>query len=395
MKKTVLIVGGSKWQLDIISKVKSHGYFAAVTDISDQAPGKEIADIFYNVDSTDKDALLKIARAHNIAFAIAEQTDRVVPSVAYLNEQLNLRGITPQIAQRFTDKFIMRTILAETRLKQPEFCLVANLTEAILAAEKMTYPVVLKPRSSQSSFGVFKVENEADLRMRFIESFAFSKDGTLLLEQYIPGTEITVEGFCVNYKCFPLAMSEKEHYPQNDCVSRKLIYPPSFSESVLDLVRKYVIEVVEKLGLELGIFHAELKIDGDDVLLIEVAARGGGHKIASVIVPHVSGIDVYDLLIEALAGKEVGIYSIENKGAVLGFFDFEPGRIKQINGVEKIINDARVHEIRLNFTKGDTIAKAKDDVTRAGYYIALCNNGDETRILDKEILSTVSVDYFI
>jgi carbamoyl-phosphate synthase large subunit len=392
--KYAMIVGGSKWQMDIINSVKAHGFNTIVTDISEEAPGKTVADIFYCMDSSDKEGLTAIAMKHDIAFAIAEQTDRVVPSVAYINEKIGLRGIKPEIAERFTDKYIMRNSLDGSGLNMPGYFLVRSEAEAIQAAHSLGYPLILKPRSSQSSLGVFKIEDQAELITRFNESLNFSKDGSLLVEEYVPGIEITVEGFCIGNKCFPLAISEKEHYPQNDCVSRKLVYPPEFNPGLIRSIKSYITEVVETLGLESGIFHAELKVFDENIYLIEVAARGGGHKIASVIVPHVSGINMYDLLIKSLKGDNVSIGTINQKGAVLGFFDFAPGRVRKIVGVEEIKDDNRIYELHFNFKEGDEIKRAQDDITRAGYYIALCNDRDEINALDKKILSSVHVEYY-
>jgi carbamoyl-phosphate synthase large subunit len=388
-----MVVGGSKWQMDIIKCVKDHGFDVIVTDISSEAPGSSIADVFYQIDSNDKEELTSIARKHKISFAIAEQTDRVVPSVAYINEKLGLRGIKPNIASCFTDKYIMRNKLKMAGLLMPDYFLVKSVVEAVQVGHSLGFPLILKPRTSQSSLGVFKIQSVQELVIKFNDSLQFSKDGSLLMEEYIPGIEITVEGFCIGHKCFPLAISEKEHYPQNDCVSRKLIYPPSFDNLMIQSIRHYIIDAVETLGLDYGIFHAELKVNDTGVTLIEVAARGGGHNIASVIVPHVSGINIYDLLIRSLNGDEVSIEVIDQKAAVLGFFDFSPGKVTGIRGLEEIKNDKRIHEIHFNFKEGDEIKQANDDITRAGYYIALCNNRAEIELLDKKILSSVYVEY--
>jgi biotin carboxylase len=393
MNNVVMIVGGSKWQVDIIKAVKDHGFDTLVTDISADAPGRQYADAFYQIDSLEKEALLKVAREHKIAFAIAEQTDRVVPVVAYINEQLKSHGINPETASRFTDKYIMRESLRENGLTMPKYYLAGSLDCAINIGEELGYPLILKPRSSQSSFGVFKIESKEELALRFGQSLEFSKDGTLLIEEYIPGIEITVEGFCIDGKCFPLAISEKEHYPENDCVSRKLIYPPVFESQIMVEIRNYIVEVVETLSLKLGIFHAELKVFRNKIYLLEVAARGGGHKIASVIVPHVSGVNVYELLIKGLNGEKIEINTILNQGAVLGFFDFAPGVVKKINGLDLLNGDERIYEFHLNFKEGEEIKKVQNDVSRAGYYIALCKNREEVDEIDKKILSSVFIEY--
>ena len=62
----------------------------------------------------------------------------------------------------------------------------------------MSFPLIIKPLDSNSSRGVFKLENEADIAERFPESLKYSKSKkAVLVEEYIDGPEFTVDGIVI------------------------------------------------------------------------------------------------------------------------------------------------------------------------------------------------------
>jgi carbamoyl-phosphate synthase large subunit len=365
-----------------------------VTDISADAPGRFDADEFIQIDTNDRQGLLRIARDRQIAIVLADQTDRIVPVAAFLNEQLGLNGIRPDTARVFTDKLAMRNALVGSDVRMPRYAEVATIEEALRAAEEWDYPSILKPKSSQSSFGVFKVENERQLRQRFADSLNESRDGKILLEEFVEGTEVTVEGLSLEGKYHVLAISEKEHYSFNPCVARRLSYPPQFDENTMSCIRDSAERVVSRLGLKDGLSHGEFRISGSVPYLIEVAARGGGNRIGSVIVPHVSGVDAYEALINRLLGERVELSQPLDRAANLEFFDFGPGRVKAIRGLDEVRALELVHDIALHFRVGDTIRAASNDKSRPGYFISLGERRDEIDEKSRRVRELIVIDYY-
>jgi biotin carboxylase len=395
MKTKALILGGGVWQLDIIEKAKLMGFHVIVADISSSSPGKDIADEFICIDTNDKEGLLKYAKEKGVKIVIGEQTDRVVPIAAYLNEQLSLSaGIKPEIAKRFTDKFLMHEVLKENGIRVHEYQKISTVREAKLFGEKHGYPLIIKPISSQSSLGVFKIDSPEQIEGYLAHTMKYSVGGNILIEQFVGGTELTVEGISVAGIAYPLAISEKEHFKYNECVAKRIIYPPAYNNAQIVQVSDYIKVVVEALGLINGIFHAELKYFNGEAFLLEVAARGGGHKIASVIAPFVSGVDIYECFLKTLNKENVSIQSGINKSAMLGFFDLKPGRVKNIMGLEEIEQHKSVYEVKLRFKVGDEIKEASDDTNRLGYYILKGNTRNEVMELDRFVNSTLQIEYF-
>lgn len=388
-----MVLGGSRWQTDIIRRASELGLRTLVTDISEQAPGRSLADEFIQIDTNDREGLLEIARVRRVDVVLADQSDRVVPVAAFLNERLGLKGIRPETARVFTDKYAMRNALASSGVMMPRYGEAARPEEAAEAAKEYGYPVVLKPKSSQSSLGVFKVDDEHELREKFWLSLRESRDGRILVEEFIDGTEITVEGFSLGGRCHVLAVSEKEHYPYNPCVARRLAYPPRFDAETMRRIRRTAARVVETLCLEDGINHAEYRMRDGCPYLVEVAARGGGNRIASVIVRHVSGADVYDLLIRRLMREPVTMPPLLSRAANLEFLHFGPGRVRAVHGLEEARRAGLVQDLELHFEPGDTLRPPQDDRSRLGYFISLGETRDEIDEKAARVKELVRVEY--
>src|SRR5205085_4126467 len=95
---------------------------------------------------------------------------------------------------------------------------------------------------------------------RFAASMNESGDAKILVEEFVDGTEVTVEGISIAGECYVLAISEKTHYDDNPCVARRLAYPPRFDREVTTRIAEIAKKVVTSLGLQDGISHGEYRV---------------------------------------------------------------------------------------------------------------------------------------
>jgi hypothetical protein len=133
--------------------------------------------------------------------------------------------------------------------------------------------------------------------------------------------------------------------------------------------------------LEFGFTHAEYKFENGEFYLIEIAARGGGNMISSVITQHMSGYDTYQYLIECSLGNVhdqnfAPKPECKNRAAILKFFTTpgNGGRVSAIEGLDYLKSEPDIVQYKLNFGIGDTIQNALNDSARIGFYIACSDN---------------------
>jgi biotin carboxylase len=383
MHKKILIIGGGQWQVPIVRKAKEMGLVVICTNLYENSPAFKFADYSYVIDVLDKNKNLKIAKKYNIDAVITDQSDIAVNTVAYINETLGLNGLDIDTANIFTNKFRMRGELKAKGLHHPKYRLCKTLDDVVEFYKYVGANIILKPLDNQSSRGVEVISNIEDIGKSFESTMIFSKNNEIIAEEFIGGIELTVEGFKYkNSDHVSFAVSKKSHFKEAFGVANSLTYLDEFDEFDIDDIKNINNKILNKLIF--GITHVEYKYFNNKFYLIEAAARGGGTKVSSHIVPIVSGYDVNELLIDTAIGKEVKFEKTlyNNQCAILKFFSFEGGVVKKIIGTEiKKINN-NILELELEFKVGDFLSKPTDDRGRVGYFIAYSDNVEK---LDKTV----------
>ena len=184
----------------------------------------------------------------------------------------------------------------------------------------------------------------------------------VLAERFIEGTEFTIDGIKTPSAHYTLAISEKKHFEHNNSIASELLfthYNPNFD---YDKIRKVNDDFVMKSNLKFGFTHAEYKYENGEFYLIEIAARGGGNMISSVITQYMTGYDTYKYLIECAIGnihdQDFSLrQEFKGKAAVLKFFITPDGGglVKDIEGLDYLESEPDIVNYRLNFKVGDII----------------------------------------
>lgn len=367
-----MIIAGGDWQVPIIQKAKELGLFVINTNLYENSPGFKYADVGVVADVLDKKRNLEIAKKYKPDAIVTDQTDIAVATVSYLCEELDLPGIGVAIAELFTNKFVMREFCRNNGFLNPRYKLCKGIEEVIEFTQSVGFPCVIKPPASQSSRGVYKINSGGEIGEKFKRTIRFSENHKILVEEFIPGIELTVEGFKTGKKHYALAVSKKGHLKSNTMVASELLYSHYDKFIDYDSLKKLNEEMVNKTGLPFGITHAEYKFYRGKYYLVEIAARGGGTRISSHIVPLMSGVDVNKLLIKYALGEDIKeIRPKERKiFVILDFLNFRNGKVKEIRGLEKLEENKNIVDYGMNFKVGDVLQPPEDDRARHGYFIA-------------------------
>ena len=252
---------------------------------------------------------------------------------------------------------------------------------------------------SNCSKGVFIINKEEDIDAYWNETICYSKcSNAVLIEQYIEGTEFTIDGVVTANGHKSIAISEKRHYAYNPSIAYELFFSNYNDNYDYDELRRLNNSFVDASTLPVGFFtHAEYKCMNGKFYLIEIGARGGGNYISSDIVPVVSGIDNYEFMINTLVEGHIEEDVVCDKNrkdvcAVLYFFDVPiSGRVKDVYGLDILQNNPNVLRYDLRFKVGDTITRANNDSARVGYYIAYAENRKELRNMMEKINNTFKI----
>lgn len=398
MKKVMVIAGGD-WQIELIKKAKQMGNYVICSNLYADSPAFPYADACEVADVLDKEKNLEIAKKYMPDAVISDQSDIAVPTVAYLNEKLGLRGIGIERADIFTDKSVMRKFCKENDITVPDFKLCRSVSDAQEMLDKY-HKIIIKPIDSQSSRGVFTVTNKKQLVEHCEETIAYSnRRNEFLAEEYVDGAEFTIDGVVVNKRHYPLCISVKEMYEQNPNVSRMQTYTYSHPVFDYELLRQTNKNLIEKTGLPFGLTHSEYKFCNGKYYLIEAGARGGGSNLSAKIVPFMSGVDNYYFLINQALGNPVDESILTNlelpreKCVIMRFFDFGEGKVQSVHGRDVLENHSNMLDFQLNVQIGDELKNPKYGRLRPGHFIIGGENFEDLKKQAEDILEKVYVTF--
>jgi len=338
----LIILGAGVLQVPIIKYAKSQNNYVIVISPRGNYPGFDYANKAYFHDVRDKEQILKIAKSENIDGIVTDQTDLPVTTAAYVAEELGLPGIGYHTSQLFTDKSRMNKKCIELGFSVPRSHTVSSMDEALRASEQLPYPFIIKPHNNQGSRGVVKIVNEDELRKNFEFSSSFSSENKVLMEEFIEGDEIAVQGLVYEYKTWNLLCVDKVNFENTNVFAPKYVMHPPKKQFLTDRLFEINAAIMKGFGLKHGLTQSEFVYSEpkDTLYFIETAARGAGAYISSHIIPAACNIDTSKFLLDLSLGNPVDTKNFKESAKHAGYISFylNKGRIKEVKGLKEVLS---------------------------------------------------------
>lgn len=241
-------------------------------DIYDIARAVEAASTFTQLHSID---------------AVIGVDDQSVVAASAIAEELGLPHNTIISVSAARNKYIMREFLTQHNVPQPSYKRISIDENYEYLPGNLSFPAVLKPVALSGSRGVIKVNDKYELqnafhRVRKILDTINRKELThdsryVLIEEYIEGDEIAVEGLITDDDCNVLAIFDKPDRLTGPYFEETIYTTPSRHnpDTLADIIELFK-QAVFAIGLSRGPVHAEIRFNDSGVYIIEVAARSIG-----------------------------------------------------------------------------------------------------------------------
>jgi phosphoribosylaminoimidazole carboxylase (NCAIR synthetase) len=228
-------------------------------------------------------AAVQIVDAHPGAAAVIAVDDGGVQTAAIAAKALELPHNRPEAVAATKDKLLMRRLLDAAGVAQPRFA-EASRGEVPDAAIRSGFPAVVKPVGLSASRGVIRVDTVAEARRAesrirdILHAAGRDPEEKLLVEEYVPGAEIAIEGLLADGDLQVLAVIDKPDPLEGPFFEETLFVTPSrHAVDVQDAAVALAHDAARALGLEMGPIHAEIRIAPEGaVQVIEIAARSIG-----------------------------------------------------------------------------------------------------------------------
>jgi biotin carboxylase len=256
---------------------------------------------------------------------------------------LGLPHNAPDAALAARDKFVMRQLLAKGGVPVPAFRLVAGSDDPAVVAAEVAYPCVVKPLRLSGSRGVIRADSPEELVAAFTRTRAMLlRDGyapeqiALLIEDFLPGVEVALEGLLTHGQLQVLALFDKPD-PLDGPFFEETIYvtPSRLPAATQAAIADCTARAAAALGLVEGPVHAELRINAAGPWMVELAGRSIG-GLCSTILQFGTGMCLEELLLRHAIGREIP--SLERERQAVGVMMIPipgAGLLRGVHGVEE------------------------------------------------------------
>ena len=324
-KKKVIVLGagpiriGQGVEFDYSSvhaaqTIKRSGYEAIIINNNPETVSTDYttADKLYFEPLTTEDvmAIIDFEQPEGVIATLGGQT-AINLAQPLMERGVELIGTSCEAIERAENRDSFEKVLLDLDIPQPKGQAITHIEDGVKVAEEIGYPVLVRPSFVLGGRAMQIVSNEAQLRHYLKTAVEIDADKPVLVDKYIRGKELEVDGICDGTDVFIpgiMELVERTGIHSGDSIS---VYP---TFSVSDKVKGIILQYAKKLGLGIGIvglFNIQFIVDkNDNVFIIEVNPR------SSRTVPFLSkatGYSLADIATEVILGKslkELGIFQL-------------------------------------------------------------------------------------
>ncbi len=368
MNRNLAIIGASYLQLPLIEKAKEMGYTTHAFAWEAQDVGETAADHFYPISIVKKDEILEKCREIGICGICTISSDLGIITSNYVANKLGLTSNSWEATEKSTNKHLMREAFKAAGDPSPKSIFVETV-DVLPDFSELSYPLIVKPTDRSGSRGVYKLEKEnAGLLQQVIrKAMTASLEKHVLVEEFVPGTEYSVEYVSWKGKHYFLQLTLKYTTEAPRFIETGHLEPAPVEPETLERVKCVVEHALDTLGLEYGASHSEIKIDDKgNIKIIEIAGRMGGDCIGSDLVRYSTGYDFVKMVIQIACGIEPDFTKVCEPRAVESIFIMDGDDLaeyKQLmkNHPEQILKTVDFHP--------ENLGRITDSSNRGGCYI--------------------------
>jgi len=313
------------------------------------------------------------ARGHPIDAVVGVDDDTAVVA-SVVAARLRLPGNPVEASQAARNKHRQRELLAKHGVPAPRFALHPLARDPQELARSITYPCVLKPLHLSASRGVIRADNPAGFVAAHARLAAILDgcDTDFLVEDFIPGYEVALEGLLVNRRLHVLALFDKPDPLDGPFFEETIYVTPSRVPAPL---QKSIAQCTERaaraLGLMEGPVHAELRYNERGPWLIELAARPIGGRCSAVLRFGGDGVTLEELILRHALGMPIPSLARENVAAGVMMIPIPgAGVLQEVRGVGEAKAVPLVEDVQITAHPGERLVPFPEGSRYPGFIFA-------------------------
>ena len=361
----VLVLGVASVQLDAVLELRKIGCETYTIAMAKDGPAADAADHFDMINILDEDAVIEHIKKNAIDVVYSTGSDLAMPVACRISEKLGMpHFISSRAAYICNHKNAMR----ETLTSACE----GNIPYQVMSeSETVTvgYPAILKPSDSQGQRGIFLINSQEDFEEHFEEAKSFSREGKVVVEKYIEGPEVSVNGYMVNGVLRFVVASDRDTWPEyTGLIHRHIVPGIAFSEEAKKRMTGILEDACNRIGILNGPVYFQMKVMGDQPYIIEMTPRLDGCHMWNILA-RATGVNLMQLTFRHLLCddvSELANWTGSVKPMELVFWCQKPKTYMDREKLE-LPEDAVYHFYY--YESGDYIRPVNGRYDKIGYYI--------------------------
>ncbi len=325
-------------------------------------------------------SVVEFARTTPIDFVVGvDDHTTVVAAVISAALGLSHNPVTAVAAAR--NKHRMRQLLHTQGLPVPRFALFSVDDDPVTLAEKVAFPCVVKPISLSASCGVIRANDRDEFVVAFHRVAALLEKlgeetlgegtGKILVEDFVPGREVALEGLLTNGELRVLALFDKPDALDGPFFEETIYVTPSrLPAAVQREVASCAARAARALGLAEGPVHGELRVSDRGVWVIEIAARSIGGRCSQVL-RFAAGLSLEEVILRH--ALRMDIPSLDREGSAAGVMMLpipRAGVLEEVRGREKALGVPGIDDLQITAQPGDELVPLPEGTRYLGFLIA-------------------------
>lgn len=381
-RKRLLVLGAGAGQLGLLEAARERDLFVVAVDRNPAAPGFRFADRRAIISVEDEPQIDRLAAAERIDGVIAPGIDWPVAIAARIAERRVLpHPIDPATAVLATSKLRQRERFAEAGVPHPRHVVCGSVDEAAVAAAAFGYPCVVKAPDRQGQKGLVLVRDEGLLQDAFALALGESRSSVVLVEELVPGREVTVNAFSVDGGFTPLTVTDRVvAEPPAFGVALAHVWPSSLEPEEIGAAVDAARGAAEAVGVVNGPTYTQVVVGERGAHVVELAARvGGGHD--AELCRAVLGVDLNGLALSASLGEPIDPERLrpvrQAGGGCTRFLVPAPGTLVEVEGVADAEAVDGVQWVRIYPETGAVLGPLRRGSDRVGAVLAVGTDREE------------------
>jgi biotin carboxylase len=338
-----------------------------------EAPGVQID--LHNLERS-LESLLHISASQKFSGVIGTD-DASIELSSHISRYLGFPHNSPESVRLARRKDLARERLAQAGVPVPSFWRI-DLTRVVDSQiDPVIYPCVAKPLALSASRGVIRANDRQSLlqaieRIRGIVSESRNRDerDMMLVEEYLPGTEVAVEALLTRGKLEVLAIFDKPEPLEGPYFEESYYITPSrHSWDVQDKIAQRVAEACRAYGLCEGPVHAECRINESGVWILEVAARTIG-GLCGRLLRFGTGYGLEELVLNHALGRRLDLHSDHGAAGVLMIPIPQAGVLRRVEGVLAARRVPHIEDVVIDVREGYELVPLPEGASYLGFIFA-------------------------